>query len=109
MESIPFWMREKGPIGPIRRPDFSAHGRKVVRDVIINQRWSIALFTPRKVNGQIVIDGCASDGFHLEYPTWVELLDIHWDNPQVVPEYVRIGFAEACMELCREYQRSAEL
>lgn len=91
----------------IRRVDFSANKRKVVRDISLPSGWEISLFEPEKINGVMFIEGCVTDGFFLEYPTWrydISVYDVRWKNPHIVPWKVQSAFVNACRELCKEME-----
>lgn len=98
-----FWLEDRSDLFPLRRVEFAAHGWRVVKDIVIGGTWGIVLFEPFKEDGETVVRGCVSDGFHLEYPTWRWDSETTWKNPRTVPYNVKIGFARACKALSKAY------
>ena len=80
----------------IRRVEFVAHGWKIARDVEFRDGWEAALFLPEKKDGQTLVRGCVTDGWTVEYPAWGEFSEPVWKSPDLVPSYVKSGFAAAC-------------
>lgn len=97
----PFWLDDHPDRFPLRRVDFAAHGWKVVKDIVLDGMWGIALFEPFQDDGTPAVRGCVSDGFYLEYPIWRWDRETRWKNPHIIPRKVKKSFADACMALSK--------